>query len=71
MKTILGILLFFLGGPLIMLGWTMLCSLIPLPFPFGLIVWIGVPIIITWIGYKPRRGGMAEVYIPEEDAGGL
>jgi len=69
MKTILGIIIFLFGGPLLLLGWFWLCSLIPLPFPRGFIIFMAVPIVLLWISTAERSGG--DSYPPEEDAGGL
>lgn len=46
------------------LGWLWLCTLIP--FPFGVIVWLGGYLVLA-LGWRGTRGS----YRSDEDAGGL
>ena len=48
------------------LGWLWLCSLIPLPFPWGVIIWLGGYLVLA-LGWRGTRGS----YRSDEDAGGL
>ena len=48
------------------LGWLWLCALIPVPFPWGVVIWLGGYCVLA-LGWKGVRGG----YSSDEDAGGL
>jgi membrane protein implicated in regulation of membrane protease activity len=64
-KFLLGAFLFCFGSAIIFLS--LLWLLAFLPYPFGLIVWLGL-FVLLGIGWGSR--GRSSVYDPNEDAGG-
>jgi hypothetical protein len=57
------------GAIVAVVGWFLLFLLSFLPFPFGLIIFLGVPVVFGVMCCS--RSGKSRVYEPDEDAGGL